>query len=186
MGGKSQGCGFGGESLSIEQSGRTEEMRHIPKVEVLLRRLEPSLRAAGEVLATSLATGNSEASSSAHRHLDRAIHWLESVDLILRPRQHSASKDPDLRKRFAASIDHAAQALNAVDRNGFRRRSPFHAFERSKGECVVAAIAAAELELELAAEALGVLVTDVHHRIAAAKTPMVPFFVIDEKYRTRL
>jgi len=171
--------------LSIEQFGRTEEMRHIPTVEVILKRVDPILRNIGEVLLASLSSLEEEAAAPARLHIERAIHWLEAIDAALRPRQHVDASDKDLARRFKAAADHASQALTSCDRSGFRKRSPFHLFERSKGECVVAAVAAAEHELNQAADAVSTHAPDVHHKVANARHPMVPFPTIDEKYRTR-
>jgi len=160
-------------------------MRHIPTVEVILKRVDPILRNIGEVLLASLSALEEEAAIPARLHIERAIHWLEAIDASLRPRQHVDGSDKDLARRFKIAADHASQALTSCDRAAFRKRSPFHLFERSKGECVVAAVAAAEHELNQATDALGIHVSDIHHKVANVRYPMVPFPVIDEKYRSR-
>lgn len=161
--------------MSIEQSGQTEEMRHVPKVEVLLRRIDPTLRTTGSILIDAISSEQGDRTEPALRHLERAIRWLESVDAILRPRQHVDAKDADVARRFAAAADHAFQALSQCDRSQFRRRTPCHLFERSKGESVTAAMAAAEHQIDRAAEALSEFVPDIHHRLWAALNPADEF-----------
>lgn len=161
-------------------------MRHIPTVEVILKRVDPILRNIGEVLLASLSTLEKEAAAPARHHLERTIHWFEAIDAALRPRQHIDASDKDLSRRFKLAADHASQALTTCDRSAFRKRSPFHLFERSKGEFVVAAVAAAEHELNQAADVLSTHAPDIHHKIANARHPMVAFPTIDEKYRSRV
>jgi hypothetical protein len=161
-----------GETMSIEQSGRTEEMRHVPPVDVLVARLQ-SLRISIDVL--SEATRDLADRGAVDAHLTSAGRWFSLVETTLRHKHGEQGRGSgSTAERTLHSLDHALQALRSADRGNFRRRSPFHLFERSRGETVVAAVAAAECHVNAAVEAASSFVTDIHWRVASRRDPIVP------------
>lgn len=145
-------------------------MRHVPPVEVLVRRLE-MLKVAVEVVTES--TRGVAENGEVERHLSSAARWFEHLESTLRHRHADRNAHGAQGDRAVRSVDQAIAALRGVDRVAFRKRSPFHLFERSRVEAVVASVAAAECHLDAATEAAARFVEDIHWRVASRRDPVV-------------
>lgn len=125
-------------------------MRHVPGVDELLARLEAKFKPRLLLLA-SIAESHREGEGVA-RKLAATCHWLAHVSEVCRHREHvHRDEQGSLAQRIERSITVAADALRHIDPDLFRRREPFHHFERSEGERVFTAVAAIGSLIEEAA-----------------------------------
>ena len=120
-------------------------MRHIPPLEWIVQKIDSDLRRRIEKL--WLPYSDLPASDPRHPRLEAEFRALcRSFDRVADlGRRHRGSHHPpnDLGSRIGWSISQAVTALQAVDPATFGKRIPFHAFERSTGEPLWAAVLAA-------------------------------------------
>jgi hypothetical protein len=139
--------------MTIESSAMTEEMRHIPSLERLVRLLDreirPTLRLLLETAADPAAIEDASLREILERELRSICKRIECVAELARTRPEAPQKPPrDLRDAIERALDRALAALSALDAGSFRRRTPSHHFDRSKGEPVTSAVAAVQGSVE--------------------------------------
>jgi hypothetical protein len=109
-------------------------MRHVPPAEWIVSKLDRDLRRRINVLLTAPINEPLENEMKAVcRAIDRLADAAKQSRAAVQPPQEIAS-------RLDFAITHAVSCLNSLDPNLFGRRYPFQTFERSKAECVYAAL----------------------------------------------
>lgn len=161
--------------MSIEATGQTEEMRHVPHPEILIEKLNRDIRPRIEMLYASCfessRTPDSELLSKLEGRFRQVGRWLERLGEQARGKRSHASHDFNLLSRLRSALTFAQESLATADATQFRRRNPFHQFERSRGECAYAAFLVVVWELEQIAE------------LAARIDPDVPMKLIEPPYK---
>jgi hypothetical protein len=127
----------------VEDKSSTDVMRHVPKLEAAIQRIDEKFRgriALLQSVANAAVSGDSHASVIRGK-LERIQKWL---DCIADAAQHRHINPPDphalLKTRLDISIQHAVDGLKKLDPAKFQRRMPFHKFERAEGEVVYLAL----------------------------------------------
>lgn len=114
-------------------------MRHVPPLDAVIHRIDDRFRGR---IALLLAAANGVAASderaeAIRRTLARVQRWL---DCIADAAQHRHINPPDpnapLKTRLDISLQHAIDGLKRLDPARFRRRMPYHKFERAEGEVI--------------------------------------------------
>lgn len=119
----------------LETWGKNERMRHVPRIEWIVDKLDRDLRRRIHIL--SSATPMNDAIDAELKTLGRAIDRL--ADMAKHSR--GVTQPPaDISARLHFAITHAVSSLNSLDPNLFGRRYAFQTFERSKAESIYAAL----------------------------------------------
>lgn len=126
----------------LETLAGNEAMRHIPRIDWMIEKLDDDLRRRIEKLMSPFIVlrhddphyGRLE---QQFRALCTAIDRLGEMARHTRNNQHAPH---DLAARIGWSINHAVTALRGVDPETFGRRFPFHTGERSQAEPLYAAL----------------------------------------------
>lgn len=127
--------------MPIEQFGTTERMRHIPPVEDLIRRLDLEVRKTIRAIFERGSTEKPEIPAGVEAHLKRLCRSIERVVEIARNgRPMSSPPNTDIRGKIESATANAVGALSALDRVHFTQRTPFHSFDRSRGEMLHSAM----------------------------------------------
>jgi hypothetical protein len=129
----------------LENWSENERMRHIPRLEWILRKLEDDLAPRIEKL--WLPYSDLPASDPRHAAIEAEIRaFCRSVDRVSETaRRHRGHPHPpsDLRSRITWSVQQAVASLVASDPDLFGRRFPYQTFERSNAEPLWAAMLSA-------------------------------------------
>ncbi|HEY5609904.1 MAG TPA: hypothetical protein VIL97_01750, partial [Thermoanaerobaculia bacterium] len=128
--------------MAIERHGETEEMRHVPPLDFLLDHVSGELRFRVDTLFNAALQRSNSLPPPIDEGFRSMIRWLDRLSDVLRHHRPNGPEG-DLRARIDRAFQNATHALSSADRNLFRRRSPFHLFERSRGEQAFAAMLAA-------------------------------------------
>jgi hypothetical protein len=128
----------------LEQWSTNEQMRHVPPVSWIVRKLDEDLRRRIEKLLVPY----SDVASNDPRHapLDVELRALcRSLDRVayVAGRGRGGHPPNDLASKVRWSLDHAIQNLSAADADLFGRRYPMQTFERSNAEPLWGAMLAA-------------------------------------------
>lgn len=131
---------------TLERIGETPELRHVPPREVVVRRLDVEFRRKLTILWDSVAALDQPSDTDLHAAFeDRVryiIRWLDRLAHLARGPYNPPHGN--LREQLLAAVDGAVSAVNATDANAFRRRTPFHLFDRSRGELIYGAFVVIE------------------------------------------
>jgi hypothetical protein len=125
----------------LETLGANERMRHIPAAEWIAEKVDGDIRRRIDILCTSF--GSLAQADPVRQAADAELTALcRSLDKLADLAKHSRSNahGADIATKVREALAHAAANLRAMDANAFGRRAPFHAFERSKAEPLVAAL----------------------------------------------
>lgn len=130
-------------SLPLETWGKNERMRHVPPIGWILSKLDVDLRRRIDIVCTSfnslaLSDPNRGAVETELASLCRGLDRLADSARHGRVTNHHGPTDISGKVRDA--LHHAVTNLRTVDENLFGRRNPYHSFERSKAESLVAAL----------------------------------------------
>jgi len=158
--------------MAIERHGETEEMRHVPPLEFLLDRVSGELRFRVDTLLNAVMQRASSLPTPIEEELRSLIRWLDRLGDVLR-HHRTNGHESDLRVRIDRAFQNATQALSSVDRSLFRRRSPFHLFERSRGEQAFAAILAAFRSTDRLTALVGELDPDIRLKLMEKMLPPI-------------
>lgn len=127
--------------MPIEQFGTTERMRHIPPVEDLIRRLDLEIRKTIRALFERGSTEKPAISPEVEARLKRLSRSIDRVVEIARNgKPMSSPPNTDIRGKIESAMANAVGALSALDRVRFTQRTPFHSFDRSRGEMLHSAM----------------------------------------------
>jgi hypothetical protein len=128
-------------SSPLETPSGNEPMRHIPSADWIIGKIDGDLRRRIDVLCTSF--GNLEPAdtqrAAAEAELSAVCRALDRLADIAKHARHSPHP-ADVGTKVKEALNHAVSSLRAMDPNLFGRRAPFHTFERSKSEPLVAAL----------------------------------------------
>lgn len=119
----------------LETWGKNERMRHVPRIEWVVEKLDRDLRRRIAILAVAV-PGN-EAIDAELKSLCRAIDRLGDAAKYSRG---AAQPPADIAPRLDFAITHAVSCLNSLDPNLSGRRYPYQTFERSKAEMIYGAL----------------------------------------------
>lgn len=159
--------------MPIERHGETEVMRHVPEVDFLLERLNGDLRWRVDTLWNAALSRGGALPSPIEQEFRCVIRWLDRIADVVRHHRANGPEN-DLRSRLDRAVQNATQALSHVDRNLFRRRSPFHLFERSRGEQAFAAFLAAYRATERLVPLVAELDPDISLKLIQKVLPPMP------------
>jgi hypothetical protein len=151
--------------MSIETVARTEEMRHVPRLALLIEKLDHDARSRIETLYSSCfetaRTLDSGTLSELENIFRQVCRWLERLGEQARGRRGAQSHESNLHARVRSALSFAIEALTSLDETQFRRRIASNAFERSRGECVYASFLVVMYELERLAKLAATIDPDV-------------------------
>lgn len=116
-------------------------MRHIPPVEDLIRRLDLEVRKTIRAIFERGSTEKPEISAEVEVHLKRLCRSIQRVVEIARNgKPMPSAPNGDIRGKIESAMANAVGALSALDRVRFTQRTPFHSFDRSRGETLHSAM----------------------------------------------
>lgn len=138
--------------MAMETVGQTEEMRHIPSLQLLIDKLDREVRGRIETLYASCFESATALDSATVNQLEtrfrQICRWLERLGEQARGRRPHLNHDLNLRSRVRSTLGFAIESLSALEATQFRRRQPFHCFERSRAECIYGAFMVMNCELD--------------------------------------
>ena len=144
-------------SSSLESAANNERMRHIPSAEWIIGKVDTDLRRRIDVLCLSFS--NLDAADThrpaAEAELTAVCRGLDRLADVAKHARHP-SHPADITVKVKEALNHAVASLRAMDANLFGRRAPFHLFERSKSELLVAAMLVVITAVNRATETLRV------------------------------
>ena len=130
-------------------------MRHIPSADWIIAKVDGDLRRRIDVLCASF--GDLEPADShraaAEGELTQLCRALDRLAEVARHERHSPHP-ADIVTKVKEALNHAVSSLRSMDPNMFGRRAPFHTFERSKSEPLVAALLVVIAAVQRAGDAL--------------------------------
>jgi hypothetical protein len=145
--------------VPLEQFDSNPENRHVPPAEVLTRRMDGEFRRNLSViwdsLLSAMAPGDTDLRVAFEGRIRYVVRWLDRMAHLARGAQSAPSDD--LRVHLNRAIDGAVAAIRALEPSRLRRRTPFHLFERSRGELVYAAFVVVECAIAELAEQIAPL-----------------------------
>jgi hypothetical protein len=161
--------------MSIEPVVRTEEMRHVPRLALLIEKLDRDVRMRTETLYSSCFESARTLDSATLAELENVLRqvcrWLERLGEQARGRRGAQSHELNLHSRVRSALTFAIEALSSLDETQFRRRIASNSFERSRGECIYASFLVVIYELERLA------------KLAASIDPDVAMKLIEPPYQ---
>ncbi len=161
----------------MEQPETNENMRHIPTLDTMRRKIDGDLRANVEAAWQAGFGSNLDVDIQARQPVEQCLkkvcHWLEKFSEALRRSRGSGHHEP-LRVRLDQAFAAALQAISNANPQTFRHRAPYHQFDRSRGECVVGALLAALRSGETAVEKALPLDSDIYMKILSPAEPSFP------------
>jgi hypothetical protein len=126
---------------ALEVWAENERMRHVPLITWIADKLDHDVR---QRLEKILAAVEPLATSDPRRAaIDEALRSVcGALDRAAEAARHSrpATAPAELANRISWSMNNAVSSLRTVDANSFGRRYPYNTFDRSKAECVYAAL----------------------------------------------
>ena len=136
-------------ALPLETIAANERMRHIPRIEWIINKLESDVRKRADLainVAHALSPDDARRADleGPLRALCRAID--RAGDVVRHTRTNHAPNETGA--HILWSIEHAVASLRTVDPETFGRRQPFHFFERSKSETLYGALLAVLCSLD--------------------------------------
>ncbi|MHB0968583.1 MAG: hypothetical protein ACYC7A_10785 [Thermoanaerobaculia bacterium] len=162
--------------VPLEQFASNPENRHVPPADVLIRRLDselrPKLGAIWDSLFASLTPDAAALRIAFEGRIRYVVRWLDRIAHLARGPQTAPSED--LRIYLNRAFDTATAALQSFDANRLRRRTPFHLFERSRGELIYAAFVVVECTVAELAEQISVLDPSLPEKLINAGTMKEP------------
>ena len=131
----------GSASALQETWARNERMRHVPRLDWIVQKLDVDLRRRIDLLtAPFLSIPHDDPRhlgiETELRGLCRALDRL--ADMVRHPRANHAPHE--LVARTIWGLEHAIASMRTIDAETFDRRYPFHTFERSRAEPTYAAL----------------------------------------------
>ena len=131
----------GSASALQETWSKNERMRHVPRLDWIVQKLDVDLRRRVDLLtAPFLSLPHDDprhlAIETELRGLCRALDRL--ADMVRHARPNHAPHD--LVPRTIWGLDHAIASMRTIDAETFDHRFPFHTFERSRAEPTYAAL----------------------------------------------
>ena len=158
----------------METVGHTEEMRHIPPLQLIIQKLDSEVRTRIEILYSSSFESAAALDSATVNQLEtrfrQICRWLERLGELARGKRPHLNHDFNLRSRVRSALGFAIESLRGFDATQFRRRQPFHYFERSRAECIYGAFLMVSGELDR----LTVLATAIDPDLAAKLSESAP------------
>ena len=126
----------------LEAGSSNELMRHVPATAWMVRKLDSELRTRLEKL-LAVYSGLA-AADPRHASIDTELRalckTLERLAESVKPGRHHTNGSSDLPSKITALLNHAISCLRSLESTAFGRRNPYHLFEKSKAECVYAAL----------------------------------------------
>lgn len=126
---------------SLETSPKNDRMRHVPRLDWMIQKLDGDLRRRIGLLTVPFLSLPQDdprhlAIEQELRGLCRALDRLSDLARHGRP----AQAPQELVARVLWALDHAIASLRSLDGETFGQRHPFHLFERSRAEPTYAAL----------------------------------------------
>lgn len=138
--------------MAIEETGQTEEMRHIPPLSWFIETLDQQVRSRIETLYASCFESGRTLDSATLNEVDtrfrQICRGLERLGEQARGRRWPANHESNLKVRLRSALGFAIESINSIDPAQFRRRNPVQLFERSRAECLYSAFLVILTELE--------------------------------------
>lgn len=171
--------------MSIETVARTEEMRHVPRLALLIEKLDRDVRMRIETIYSSCfesaRTPDSATLSELENVFKQVCRWLERLGEQARGRRGAQSHELNLHARVRSALSFAIEALSSLDETQFRRRIASNSFERSRGECIYAAFLVVIYELDRLAKLAATIDPDVAMKLIEPPYQLEPLPSIHEE-----
>jgi hypothetical protein len=159
----------------MEEREKNEIMRHVPEISFFRRKVADDYGKRLMMLADSIAARRgSEEAAAAEKKVRAALGWLCRIGDLLSHRPASRRNEHDLRRSIDQSISFVLAELDHASAEMFRRRIPYHHFNRSEGEQVYAAFCGAARLLEEAAALLTTVDSELADRLAGGAAVALP------------
>lgn len=136
----------------LETWAENERMRHIPRVEWMIEKLDGDLRRRIDGLAEPfyLLASADPRHAAIEESLRAVCHAIDRLADTARHTRGAAHPPNDIASRIPWSINNAIGALRSIAANVFGRRFPYHTAERSKAEFVYASFLVVIQQMERA------------------------------------
>jgi hypothetical protein len=159
----------------MEERDQNEIMRHVPEISFFRRKVADEYGKRLMILADSVAARRgSEEAAAAEKKVRAALLWLCRIGDLLSHRSPSRRNENDLRRSIDQTISFVLAELDHASEEMFRRRIPYHHYNRSEGEQVYAAFCGAARLLEEAAALLTGVDPDLADRLAGGAAVALP------------
>lgn len=155
-----------------------ETMRHIPALSILQELIRGDFRRRVDILWQSAHShtlpGLEDSRRAVDHQLNAIAHWLDKLVDATRVARRSGHHPSDLKGRLDASFAQAGEALSMLRDEEYRRRSPFHHFDRSRAECIVGAFVVLGCKIDKAIELVEQIDPDIRFKVNENIFPSMP------------
>ena len=163
--------------MPMEQREFTDEMRHVPSLDWIVTKLDYDYRDRIEKIWTALASASDvhpETKDRIDERMEAIARWLQRITTLARGRRSAHHGESDLRTSITHIGYEAVSAMSALDRNTFRRRTPFHLMESSRAELIWGAFLAIGALLTEVVPFVERVDPDIRMRMLATHAPPEP------------
>ncbi|HVT03715.1 MAG TPA: hypothetical protein VHL58_10125 [Thermoanaerobaculia bacterium] len=155
-----------------------EIMRHIPALPVLQELIRGDLRRRVDILWLSAHSHTRPGLEDSRRAIDHQLnsiaHWLDRIADATHVARRSGHHPSDLKGRLDAAFAQAGEALAMLRDDDYRRRTPFHHFDRSRSESIVGAFVVLGCKIEKAIELVEQIDPDIRFKVNESIYPTMP------------
>jgi antitoxin component HigA of HigAB toxin-antitoxin module len=139
--------------MSLENRLQNEKMRHVPSIEFMLDRIEREYARQLRIVAEAIEEAfDAPERAAAETELLAACRWMiRAAECATHSKLHP-HPPAALHNAVAEYVRVTVEALQRIDGELFRRRMPYHRFERSEGEAVYLSFTAISFHLQRAIE----------------------------------
>ena len=129
----------------MEQTVTNPEMRHIPPLGEIIRRLDVIYRKKLDVLLRSAFERGviSESQQAIEQAFARVVRSFDHLAEVFHSPWRHGHPEPSHRREIETGLNHLVACVRSLDATNFRHRNPYHLFEKSRCEgiwCSVLAI----------------------------------------------
>jgi len=153
-------------------------MRHIPALSVLQELVRGDLRRRVDILWQSAHSHNlpglEENRKAIDHQLNAIAHWLDRIVDATHVTRRNGHHPSDLKGRLDAAFAQAGEALSMLRDDEYRRRVPFHHFDRSRSESIVGAFVVLGCKIEKAIELVEQIDPDIRFKVNESVYPAMP------------
>ena len=155
--------------MALENRLQNEKMRHVPPIEFMLDRIEGDYARRLRILAETIEERqDAPERAEAESQTLAACRWMIRAAECATHSKLNAHPSGSLRYVVGEFVRVTVEALHRIDGELFRRRMPFHRFERSEGEAVYLSFTAISFHIQRAVETVSRFDPAIHEKLFGA------------------